>query len=206
MRQQCRRRLPRQGWPFYYRCFLITQENSVTNPYSAPQADLHDAVTAEGTYQPSMFQASGRIGRLRYLAYAFGWGLLVSVPPAILMGLATPNSAPYWVLQAIVAVGSIVVTFMLGRRRLNDMGYRGWQSVGLLIPLVNLLVGLWLVFAPGEPGANRYGPPPAPNTRGVVAAALALPIIAIVGVVAALSIGAYQGYSERARSAASQGV
>ncbi len=47
---------------------------SSENPYSTPEASVE--VAAEEYYQPKFFSASGRIGRLRYLAYLTGAYLL----------------------------------------------------------------------------------------------------------------------------------
>lgn len=66
-------------------------------------------------------------------------------------------------------------------KRLHDLGLSGWHSawiiavwifsngtsetnpgvVAIMLSMVSLLVGLWLIFAPGQPHANRFGPVPA---------------------------------------------
>ena len=47
-----------------------TESMEDANPYSAPDADLGGH--AQETYDPKFLAVSGRIGRLRYLAYSIG--------------------------------------------------------------------------------------------------------------------------------------
>lgn len=45
-------------------------------------------------------------------------------------------------------------------RQLHDMNFTGLWLLIAFIPLLNLILGLALLFAPGSPGANRFGPDP----------------------------------------------
>ena len=86
-------------------------------------------------------------------------------------------------------------------RRLNDMGKSGWMGLLMLIPLVNIIFAFWLLLGRGDEGANEYGPAPAPNSTGVIVLACLLPVIMIIGILAAVSLPAYQDYTARARAA-----
>ncbi len=60
-----------------------------------------------------------------------------------------------------------------------------------MIPLVNLFVMLWLLFAKGTAGANDHGPAPAPNTKTEVLLAWIVPATGIIlGIVFATQIAA----------------
>lgn len=180
---------------------------STSNPYQAPNANV---VTASNEpYQPKIFTAQGRIGRLRYLAYGL-LSYLVLIPVFMLIGLAAGFSggdpeAGMGVLGGIgILIGVIayiflvVYAFMLAKRRFNDLGQSGWLSLLFIIPLVNMIVGLFLIFAPGKPVTNQYGQPPAKNPVWVVICGLLFPI-AMIGILAAVAIPAYQDYVERAQ-------
>jgi len=56
-------------------------------------------------------------------------------------------------------------------------------------------------FIPGTDGPNRYGAPPPPNTTLAVVAAVIVPMLFVVGILAAIAIPAYQDYVKRAQSA-----
>ena len=59
---------------------------------------------------------------------------------------------------------------------------------------------LYLLFAPGNADANEYGPPPGPNSIGVKLLAWIPALFFIIGIVAAIAIPAYSGYSAKARA------
>ena len=53
---------------------------------------------------------------------------------------------------------------------------------------MNLLAVIYLLFFPGTPGDNNFGPAPSANTLGVKILALTMPILALVGILAAVLI------------------
>jgi hypothetical protein len=75
------------------------------------------------------------------------------------------------------------------------MDWSGWTILLAIIPLVGLI---WL-FKAGSPGENRFGAPPPPNTTGVKVLGLIFPLIAFIGIVAAIALPAYQTYVKRAQ-------
>ncbi len=178
-----------------------------TNPYQAPASDVTQAHSNQ-PYQPNIFTAQGRIGRLRYLGYGM-ISYLCLIPIFALIGVSAGISGStgesgepgilIFVLGGIAYLALIVFSFILAKRRLNDLNQSGWLSLLLFIPLVNIVVGLWLLFAPGKKEQNNYGPYPVKNPIGIVILALIMPI-AILGILAAVAIPAYQDYVERASS------
>jgi uncharacterized membrane protein YhaH (DUF805 family) len=156
---------------------------------------------------PKPFAASGRIGRVRYLAYSFVGMLIVMLAASILGGVlgATGSSEQVSGATAQIVVGALVLalTLILARRRLNDMGKTGWWGLLLLVPLLNFVVTLWLVFGRGDASVNAYGPPPGPNGRGTIVLACLGPLL-FVGVTLYSGVDAYRTYVDKARSANSQ--
>jgi uncharacterized membrane protein YhaH (DUF805 family) len=162
-----------------------------TNPYAAPRAAVSDIETQE--YQEiRLWSAAGRIGRLRYLAYACGAALVVGVVSGLLTVLIDPGTA--MVVTMVLYVPLIVFSIICGIKRSHDMNWSGWTILLAIIPLVGFI---WL-FKPGTPGSNDYGAPPPPNTTGVKILGLLLPAIFIIGIVAAIAIPAYVQYTQRA--------
>ncbi|MGZ3181183.1 MAG: DUF805 domain-containing protein [Telluria sp.] len=175
----------------------------MSNPYAAPAAALDEASIAAGeTYQPKIFALDGRLGRLRYWAY----GVLVAVLSGILvygvMWVATGGAHKSMLTDLIATIPLLYLV----RRRLHDLDRNGWLSVLILIPLLNVFFSLYLVFARGTDGPNEYGPPPAPNSRGLVITTWVLVGLFVVAIGAAIAFGAYQGYQQAAKSHASQGL
>ncbi|MFP1683897.1 DUF805 domain-containing protein [Alloalcanivorax sp. C16-1] len=176
----------------------------MTEPYRSPAAPDGDAPTHAAT-EPFAFR--GRLGRLRYFAYL---GLVMLVLYLLLtfasvLTAGATRSEPSAVVGVVALLLMAVATFaacVYGIRRLNDLNRSGWLILLGFVPLVNLLLALILLFVPGTPGDNRYGPRPPANGTGVIlgAVAAALVTLAMIGILAAVALPAYQDYVERAEA------
>lgn len=156
------------------------------NPYAGPKAAV--AEPAEEFQEVKVFSVSGRIGRARYIAYAMGMYLLIAILGTLLtMAVGVAGMVVMW-------IAILIVIFMLTIQRCHDFNTTGWLSLLVLVPLVNLI--FW--FIPGTDGSNRFGAKTPPNGVLVLIGAWLIPVIAIVGIVAAIALPAYQGYQKRA--------
>ncbi|HUQ26438.1 MAG TPA: DUF805 domain-containing protein [Burkholderiales bacterium] len=158
------------------------------NPYAKPNAAVTDA--ADEYQEVKVFSTAGRIGRVRYIAYGVGIYLLFGILGALL-SLVLGNAG-----MIVAWIGIMVVGFMLTIQRCHDFNTTGWLSLLVLVPLVNLI--FW--FIPGTDGENNYGAKTPPNGTGVIIAALIIPIVFVVGVLAAIALPAYQQYQARAKA------
>ena len=187
----------------------------MNQPYQAPKADT--VVAGGETYHPKMFSASGRIGRMRYFVYGAIISLLfyavllvaVGVVAAVNGGFSQAGqqggamaSLGLGYFALIIAALVFGIIFMV--RRLNDINASGWLSLLLLVPLANLILILVMLFKRGSEGANNYGPAPeanSPRVKAVFAVMLVLWLVFFVGgILAAISIPAYQDYVQRAQA------
>jgi uncharacterized membrane protein YhaH (DUF805 family) len=183
----------------------------LNNPYTAPTADIVD-MTDDEIYEPKLFAFSGRIGRWRYLGYSalmmLIFMLIVSVLGAVAgVGMVAMRSNGsngsmvfVGILMLFTYVPMIVMHFALMRRRLNDLDQTGWLSLLTFVPFLGILFWLYMIFAPGTKGSNRFGPMPSPHSFWIVIAALMVPLI-FIGILAAVAIPAYQQYVMRAKAA-----
>jgi hypothetical protein len=89
----------------------------------------------------------------------------------------------------------MVIAFMLTIQRCHDFNVTGWLSLLMLVPLANLI----FLFIPGTDGPNRFGAPTPPNSVGVLIVAWLFPVVAVIGIIAAVSLPAYQDYTKRAQ-------
>ena len=144
----------------------------------------------------------------RELAYAVGlqFGLmLVMIPLTLLMGSGESILAG---ILAGVVVGLYIVVLVLGVifmiKRWHDMNRSGWYSLLLFIPLVNIIVGLVMLFVPGTDGPNDYGQPSRPTGTTAGIAVVLFFVVFIGGILAAVAIPAYQDYVQAAEQAAAQ--
>ena len=113
------------------------------NPYSAPGAALSGTASGQDTYEPRLWAWRGRIGRLRYLAYLFIVSLVNMLPVTILMGVLGATGALTSSPEAVVAISTLlylpllVFSFVLAKRRFNDVNRSGWFSL-LLLSLIHI--------------------------------------------------------------------
>jgi uncharacterized membrane protein YhaH (DUF805 family) len=123
-----------------------------------------------------LFGFDGRLARLAYFRYQLMGGsfaALALVPAYLLLLAFVPLG-----IAAFAAVGAAVIwmSAAIVVKRLHDIGLSGWHAVwvlvlglgsfgtsrvnvaiGTLLFVVSALVGLWLLFMPGERDDNAYG-------------------------------------------------
>ncbi len=169
------------------------------NPYAAPQTNVTVGESAVDDYgEVSVFAFSGRIGRVRYLAYSIGLSLLVLAIAAIVAGVvaAAAGDPTAAILIAVLGyIAMIAIQFLPAIQRSHDMNVTGWLSLILLVPFGPFV----FMLAPGTRGENQYGKQPPPNSVGVILLACLLPLFFVSGILAAIAIPAYQDYTIRAQ-------
>lgn len=174
------------------------------NVYTAPGADL-SMTTEDGTYAPKFFAVDGRIGRIRYLAYHWLTVLAFSLLMGLFGAFATQklgnrDSVLPLVLLGLLYIPMLAAGVIFAKRRFNDLNQSGWWSITLFVPIINLIAGIYLTFWPGTDGGNEFGPAPAKNSALLTIGGLILPIIIIVGILAAVALPAYKTYVDRAKA------
>ncbi|WP_295476229.1 DUF805 domain-containing protein [uncultured Pseudomonas sp.] len=136
------------------------------SPYAPPKAEV-EVESPQGYGQLKVFSLSGRIGRLRYLAWSLA--LISILLGAMIVGSVFMPLSEGLASMGMIAISLVVVaaTLPIGVQRLHDMGWSGWLLLLNLVPFVGSLFPLVMMFMPGTRGPNRYGPPPPPNSRAV---------------------------------------
>ncbi|MFP0194054.1 DUF805 domain-containing protein [Pseudomonas sp. PHC1] len=148
----------------------ITEPDS---PYAPPRAAVGENLPAFAPLKP--FSVEGRIGRLRYLAWSMVLSLvtlpIVSVFALIGLGLVSADSTTGLIIGGLFAfflfLAFAIVGILFSIQRLHDIGWSGWLWLLTLVPFVGSFFPLVIMVVPGNTGANRYGPPPPPNSTAV---------------------------------------
>lgn len=152
-------------------------------------------------------QASGRFSRRAYLAWNLLLGIIFTLI-AVVVGLLIPGaqnaltegamSTPlmiiFFIMYAIVIYYSVI--FLI--HRLHDRDHSGWLALLILVPVVNILFALYVLFAPGNNGSNSFGQPRPTKGWETVLAVLYI-VVFIVGILAAIMIPSYQNYVIRSQ-------
>ena len=176
----------------------------------ATQRDDWDTVTPG----PLSLSLTGRLGRLRYLAYS--WPVMLITGLAIMAAVLIPalhrtGSTGFtpgigsMVLMVVVLVLWFYLSLRLTALRLHDLNRSSkWLLALLILPAVFGVLGavklaalsgglfwimsLLLIVLPGTDGDNDYGPPPGPNSLLVQVGAGVILIFAAFGVIAQIKL------------------
>ncbi|WP_085609103.1 MULTISPECIES: DUF805 domain-containing protein [unclassified Pseudomonas] len=143
------------------------------SPYAPPRAAVGESLPTFAPLKP--FSVEGRIGRLRYLAWSMVLSLvalpIVSVFALIGLGLVSADSTTGLIIGGLLAfflfLAFAIVGILFSIQRLHDIGWSGWLWLLTLVPFVGSFFPLVIMVVPGNTGANRYGPPPPPNSTAV---------------------------------------
>lgn len=137
------------------------------------------------------YATSGRIGRIRFMAFGFIWGLVLTIIALIVILLLSSLGMDVLSVSAIAMLVVMIPAFLyayviLPKRRLNDMGKSGWLALLVFVPIINFIYMLFLYLKSGDIGTNKYGAPPAPLTlvEKVLGALLILLILVNIGIAA----------------------
>lgn len=116
----------------------------------------------------TLFGRWNRLNRLRYFLFSLMSALLmIGALFAVFFGLALSgvNLSPEAGIPAsIIVVNALVFVFAgwttacLAGKRLHDLDKTAWLALLFLVPVVSFIFGLYLLFAPGTAGENRFGP------------------------------------------------
>ena len=168
-----------------------------SSPYATPKATVAESLPEFGELK--VIGIEGRIGRLRYLA----WSLVLILACMPVFGIAAGFFAASEILggllMVIAGIAVAVISIMFGVKRLHDIGWSGWLWLVNFVPVVGSVFAILMLVVPGTQGANRYGAPPPPNSRGVIALAWSALVVPIIGIIAAISLPAYQDYVDAAQ-------
>lgn len=137
-------------------------------PYQT--SEQSETMTGEGDgelYMPdidikSMFlRYDNRLNRKRYILRSITVAVAVIVVAIILSVIANKlGSGAIAALGILVSALPIIPAFMLSIRRLHDLNRPAWWCIGFFIPMVNFVLGIYLLFFRGTKGPNQYGPDP----------------------------------------------
>lgn len=102
----------------------------------------------------NVFSFKGRIKRLEYnlslLIFIFGAGLIGMLDIAITSG----GGGSVVAVMFIFLIPLYWFLFAQLNKRIHDIGENGWS---LFIPFINILIMLYLLFAPTQKEDNEFG-------------------------------------------------
>ncbi len=108
-----------------------------------------------------LFMFEGRANRAWYFWHILLDDLVMFTLATVFVVLMIVTGTPLFLLPlAGVVIGGIWAGVAVTVKRLHDLDRPGWHWWLLLIPLVNIYMGLVLLFAKGTQGPNQFGRDP----------------------------------------------
>lgn len=102
----------------------------------------------------SVWSYDGRSSRSDYFAM-----LLVTSVLGAISGVVMAQGGALSLFSGVLLLGVLWISMCACARRMHDVGRSGWWSLVAFVPLVNILFGLYALFAPGQDQENEFGPP-----------------------------------------------
>lgn len=133
---------------------LPTAISEVSSPLET--ATNYDFEVDERTFWQKLFSFNGRNNRGTYWLIAICTNLLFL--PANIAGDDMGMGVALFTL--LIFIPAIWIGLANLTKRFHDLGHSGWYALLLLIPLLNVIIGIWAAFWPGDNDSNEYGPVP----------------------------------------------
>jgi len=190
------------------------------NQYQTPTSRV-DVQTGQAYSEVKVFSAKGRMGRVRFINFylllpfviMLGLFVLFAIIAAVIFPMMLdPDGAggggDFSVISSLLTLAMlgiyivyIVYSFLVLIQRCHDFNASGWLSLVMLIPVVGIFFLIAVLVIPGTEGENNFGAQTKPNSTASVVFAIVSPIVlvAVIGIVAAISIPAYQDFINRAQ-------
>lgn len=127
-------------------------------PYEEQQAFRDTA--KEGDWRRFLFSYHDRLNRKPYIFGCLAAGMVETAASAMLDAIWFPVNL---IVAFPVLILCVVACACLTIRRFHDLNRSGWLYFLTFIPLLNIILGFYLVFVRGTCGMNRYGPDPLEN-------------------------------------------
>ncbi|SRR5260370_27400929 len=100
----------------------------------------------------------GRVGRNYFTIYCIFASTIQVLLLSIIEQASQWDISQYFILAICFVLFVLILSLWV--KRLHDVGRSGYWTLLLFLPLVNLLMFVYLVFAGGQKGVNKYGKKP----------------------------------------------
>lgn len=145
----------------------INLENKIfrnAKTQSTNKSEFSSTYKTSTSYRPKekivtekFWSAKGRLRRKDYLIRA----ILLSIPYGIMVAISDNSYENGLVLSStILGIAGWIIIAIQAIKRLHDINMSGWWYMIFLIPYINLIFGLYVLFADGTKGSNNFGSDP----------------------------------------------
>jgi uncharacterized membrane protein YhaH (DUF805 family) len=90
----------------------------------------------------------------------FGWFVLITWILVIVFSVVAENSEIGSIVLGLFWLAAIIPYLAVAVRRLHDINISGWALLAMIVPLVNLILFLVMLFSDSRPAPNQWGRSP----------------------------------------------
>ena len=149
----------------FYVLYLLLVEKGTPGP-NRFGTEYHYQAPSDSTQrelEEKFLAFEGRLNREPYILRQLcllGASIVIGFFVAFILSLlGAPEDDVLFITE--IAIGPFIYPFpLLTIRRLHDVDNSGWFYLIMLIPVINLIFLIYLLFKKGTPGPNRFGPDP----------------------------------------------
>lgn len=132
----------------------------------------------------NIYNMPPRLGRIKYIVRGItNTVILLAVfllVPMLFYYFEIKSEKIFGILTMLFVVSMFANAIILPIKRLHDINSSGWKVLLILVPIVNIIFAIYLLFCPGDKSDNRFGPPCAkPNLLEYIITFAGLPIIGV---------------------------
>ncbi len=145
---------------------------SVSNPYQSTHEVAVDPFNSHRTY--------GGIGRAAYFFGGIGISIVQNVVTVALAGSGDVGSVAVIPIALVAVAGTVALACF----RMINLGSSGWWGLGIIVPILNIFVGLRCLICPEGYADHKTLDLAGKMISGILIAIIVLGVIAFVAVVA----------------------
>lgn len=140
--------------------------------------------------QDSPFSASGRFGRLSFLAWNFLLIIFTLGANLVSYKFLIRNFSLNLLItyNVIILLVVLIIYFIFSIKRLHDRNQTGWLSLLNIIPIISTFFYVYLIVSPGTGGQNNFGFPRKTHSLEKILAWIFIPLLCIATILSILAL------------------
>ena len=149
---------------FYMLYLLLVKEGTQgTNRFGSEYHYQSPSNLTQRKFEEKYLTFEGRLNRKPYILRQLcllGSVIVIAFLTAFILALMGSAEDDIQIIIQIVIIPAMYSFPLLTIRRLHDLDKSGWLYLIMLVPIINLIFLVYLLFVKGTVGSNRYGSDP----------------------------------------------
>ena len=137
-------------------CPKCGQPTEVTVKREEPRQPVMEGMAKEG-FKDKFFSFEGRLNRKPFFLRGLALGVVAGILILLVGGTDENASGITLAVTVVIYLICLIGQMALSVRRCHDLNRTGWLALICLVPFLNCILAIYLLFFKGTEGPNRYG-------------------------------------------------